>query len=329
MKKLPKITIVIPTYNEEENIERALHSIFSQEYPKHLLEVFVVDDNSEDRTVGIAKKFPVKILINGTHDGEVGKMIGFKKATGDLFYYFDADMELIGRQWFTSMVAPLMDNPQISGVVTRNYARRSAPSLERYFAMDPIHRDPIYEMFSPSIESTIVAQKNGYSLCKYSLDRIPPAARNMYRISDLKPLIKNDEKFMELEILTRFVKKGHVYFGYISTPGKYHHHAKNLLQLLKKRKRNVQKVYLPTVAKREYTWFNLRNPKDVIKILLLIAYANTFVVSFLRGIYKSVKNKDIAGMWEPIIAFVVTDTIILSFLSSKKGLSFIKNALSH
>ncbi len=325
MEKLPKITIVIPTYNEEVNIERALRSIFSQKYPKHLLEVFVVDDNSEDKTVEIAKKFPVEILLNGAHDGEVGKMIGLRKATGDLFYYFDADMELIGTEWFSKMVHPLMTDPTITGVVTRNYARKTAPSLERYFAMDPIHRDPIYEMFSPSIESTIVEKREKYFVCKYAFNKIPPAARNMYRIAELKTIVKDDKKFMELEILSRFVKKGQCYFGYVPIPGKYHHHAKNVMQLLKKRKRNVQKVYLPTVAKREYTWFDLRNPKDIVKILLLIAYANTFIVSFLRGIYKSIKHKDIAGMWEPIIAFVVTDTIILSFLSSKKGLAFIKN----
>ena len=76
----PCISIAIPTYNEEKNIAKCLKSIFKQDYPKKLLEVFVVDDYSRDKTVEIAKKYSIKILYSGAHDGEVGKMIGFKRA---------------------------------------------------------------------------------------------------------------------------------------------------------------------------------------------------------------------------------------------------------
>ncbi len=39
--------VIIPTYNEIENIERIIHSVFSQEHPFHIL---IVDDNSPDGT---------------------------------------------------------------------------------------------------------------------------------------------------------------------------------------------------------------------------------------------------------------------------------------
>jgi dolichol-phosphate mannosyltransferase len=42
--------VVIPTYNERENIERMIHTIFSLAHPFH---VVIIDDNSPDGTAAI------------------------------------------------------------------------------------------------------------------------------------------------------------------------------------------------------------------------------------------------------------------------------------
>ncbi|MEM4557716.1 MAG: glycosyltransferase [Desulfurococcaceae archaeon] len=48
---LPYITIIVPTYNEEENISNKLENIYLQDYPKDRVEIIVVDSASRDRTV--------------------------------------------------------------------------------------------------------------------------------------------------------------------------------------------------------------------------------------------------------------------------------------
>src|SRR6202035_2638649 len=50
----PKVAIVIPTYNEEPNLGRLLRSIRSQSIPS---EVIVVDQQSTDNTVEIARQY--------------------------------------------------------------------------------------------------------------------------------------------------------------------------------------------------------------------------------------------------------------------------------
>lgn len=327
-KKLPKISIVLPTYNSENDIKKALVSIYKQNYPSNLLEVIIVDDESTDNTILNAKKFPVKILTMNDRDPEIAKMIGLKASTGDFFYYYDSDMELLGNNFFQSLLYPLQADSEIVGAFARNYADRSAPSLERYYAMDPIHRDAIYELFSPSVESTVIKDCGKYKLCQYSIDKIPPAARCLYRMDEIKEVTKNNKKFLELDILKIFVERGRNKFAYVEHPGKYHHHASSLKQLLDKRKRNLQKVYLETIQDRKYTWFSLHSKKDIFKILVLVLYANTFLFSTVRGICKSIKFRDFAGMWEPIVAFAVTDSIILSFITSKKGMRFILDIFS-
>ena len=53
---MKQISIVIPAYNEERFIEDCLNSVYQQDYPKELLEVIVVDGNSEDRTAEIIRE---------------------------------------------------------------------------------------------------------------------------------------------------------------------------------------------------------------------------------------------------------------------------------
>ncbi|MGB9668420.1 MAG: glycosyltransferase, partial [Thermosulfidibacteraceae bacterium] len=51
-----RITVIIPTYNEEENIEDCLRSVLWAD------EIIVVDSFSKDRTVEIASKYTHRIL---------------------------------------------------------------------------------------------------------------------------------------------------------------------------------------------------------------------------------------------------------------------------
>jgi biofilm PGA synthesis N-glycosyltransferase PgaC len=48
---LPRISIVIPAYNERLNIDRCILSLKAQTYPHHLMEIVVVDDGSDDDTL--------------------------------------------------------------------------------------------------------------------------------------------------------------------------------------------------------------------------------------------------------------------------------------
>src|SRR5574341_160045 len=165
MKEKPKISIVIPTFNESAFIEKCLQSIFDQKYPPKKLEVLVVDNYSTDNTVALAKKFPVRILMNKIKDAQASKMVALRQAHGEYFIYLDADIELVGRHWFDKMLRPLLENKEIVGAFTRVKSRPSDPAMTRYLSYDPFQRDPIFQFLSPGVEATIIEKHKRYLLC--------------------------------------------------------------------------------------------------------------------------------------------------------------------
>jgi len=53
----PKVTIILPTYNEAEFIWGRLDNIYAQNYPRNMMEVIVIDGASDDGTVDFVKKW--------------------------------------------------------------------------------------------------------------------------------------------------------------------------------------------------------------------------------------------------------------------------------
>jgi biofilm PGA synthesis N-glycosyltransferase PgaC len=74
-EELPNVTILIPAYNEEETIYDKIRNINEFDYPQNKIEIFVLDDNSGDKTREIAEKafrdfgLNGKIIQNETHRG--------------------------------------------------------------------------------------------------------------------------------------------------------------------------------------------------------------------------------------------------------------------
>ncbi|MBU3957569.1 MAG: glycosyltransferase [Nanoarchaeota archaeon] len=88
----PKITVIIPTFNEEKFIGKKLENIFAQDYPRRKMEV-IVSDASDDNTTDIAKKFPVKIIR--AERGKINQINGaLKIAKTDIVVLTDADVIL-------------------------------------------------------------------------------------------------------------------------------------------------------------------------------------------------------------------------------------------
>jgi glycosyltransferase involved in cell wall biosynthesis len=111
----PLVSVIIPTRNEEDALEKLLKSLKAQTYNN--FEVLVIDGGSTDGTSKVARKYGAKFIP------EYGKYkslpnarnIGLKKAKGDILVVFDADYE-VNEKFLEEGVKPF-SSKQVIGVV--------------------------------------------------------------------------------------------------------------------------------------------------------------------------------------------------------------------
>jgi cellulose synthase/poly-beta-1,6-N-acetylglucosamine synthase-like glycosyltransferase len=97
--ELPKISLLIPAYNEQKVVEAKLRDVAAMQYPDDKLEVLLIDDSSTDDTRRIAERMfreldlPGKIVKNSIRAG-VNECYnrGLQESTGDLIATTDADV---------------------------------------------------------------------------------------------------------------------------------------------------------------------------------------------------------------------------------------------
>lgn len=326
-KDQPRISIVIPTYNEERNIGNCLDSIFSQQYPTDLLEVIVVDNYSSDKTIELVKGYDVKILYNKIRDAEVSKMVGLIQSRGDFFLYLDADIQLVGEDWLRRIARPLEEAPEIVGSFPRFLPKKDDLAIGRFLRYHPLELDPVLEFFCTDIKETVVARGANYNVCKFRPPKVPPIGICLYRRNPLVRTIGSFNKFMDIDVPVILSESGYDKFAYVPDCGIYHTNVRTIRDLLNRRLRNLRTTFLPELETRKFRYFRIQNVKDLTRILLWIFYANLLIPSLAKGIRKSVKHGDIACMYEPVVALLLTDLIIWELWRDEKGRTAIKSAL--
>jgi hyaluronan synthase len=122
---LPKVTVVIPAFNEGPMVGRSIRSVAACAYPKDKLEVIVVDDGSRDDTFfhmqHLRREFPdlVRLVRFVGNRGKRSALVaGFKAASGEIVVTIDSDSE-IQPDTIHEMVAPFRADPKVGGVAGR------------------------------------------------------------------------------------------------------------------------------------------------------------------------------------------------------------------
>lgn len=87
-----KVSVIIPAYNEEKYIKRAITSVFNQSVDAD--EVLVINNNSTDKTKEIAEKLGVKVIDEENQGMIPTRDRGFNEAKFDIIARIDADVEV-------------------------------------------------------------------------------------------------------------------------------------------------------------------------------------------------------------------------------------------
>ena len=113
----PLVSVIIPTFNEERDVENCLLSLKSQTYKP--LEIIIVDDGSRDRTVKIMKNFKGVKLLRQSHKGPgSARNKGALKAKGEIFVFVDADMTF-DKRFIDKLTKPIREK-KVIGTFSKN-----------------------------------------------------------------------------------------------------------------------------------------------------------------------------------------------------------------
>jgi len=111
-KPSPRVSVVIVTHNDVDNLVDCLRSLAEQEYQAAAIEIVVVDDGSTDGTADALRRehTSVRVISKPNEGADVSRNRGIEESTGEIIAFIDSDCAALP-DWLTRMVGRLVEEP--------------------------------------------------------------------------------------------------------------------------------------------------------------------------------------------------------------------------
>jgi len=130
---MTKLSVIVPAYNEEqylpETLARITTALAVAGCPS---EIIVVDNDSQDGTIQIARDFWARICFEAIHNISQVRNTGAANSTGDVLIFIDADT-LVRDQLFARIVAAMEFEKCLGGAVAVEYKDLRRNFMKLYF----------------------------------------------------------------------------------------------------------------------------------------------------------------------------------------------------
>jgi cellulose synthase/poly-beta-1,6-N-acetylglucosamine synthase-like glycosyltransferase len=136
------VSIVMPSYNEGAHLGKAIESLLALDYPKHLIEIIVVDDCSTDNSAAVVRHYArrhknVRLIINKRNSGGAAEPtnIGIRAARFPYVAVADAD-STPERDALTKMVGFLQAEKNVAAVTCAVLAKPPRTFIQKLQAIE-------------------------------------------------------------------------------------------------------------------------------------------------------------------------------------------------
>jgi len=211
---LPRVSVIIPAYNEGAMVEKAIYAAVASDYPADRLEIICIDDGSKDDTwfyIDRARKRYPKLIkavrFPKNRGKKEGLYAGFTRGKGQFFVTIDSD-SVISPDTVKQVIAPMLNDPQIGAV---------AGNVKVYNRVRSLMARMLAVRFVLAFDFLRASQS------KYGCVTCTPGALSAYRAAALKPILKQwrTQTFMGLpanigedRALTNYVLRQGYYTSY-------------------------------------------------------------------------------------------------------------------
>ncbi len=178
---LPRVSVIIPAYNEGAMVEKAIHAVAASDYPADRLEIICIDDGSKDDTWfyidRARKRYPklIKAIRFPKNRGKKeGLYAGFTRGKGEFFVTIDSD-SVVSPDTVKQAIAPMLNEPQIGAV---------AGNVKVYNRVRSLMARMLAVRFVLAFDFLRASQS------MYGCVTCTPGALSAYRAAALKPILK-------------------------------------------------------------------------------------------------------------------------------------------
>jgi glycosyltransferase involved in cell wall biosynthesis len=311
--KQPVLSIVVPTYNAENQLERFFLSLKRQIFPKNSLEILMIDGGSTDKSLRIAKKYHVRVIHNPMKLAEPGVVLGCTKAKGEMVMVLATDNIYKERNALQTIV-DVFDDKNVIAAFPKHDTAPDDSVYSRYFNTftDPfshfvygkaanartfkdiyhtIRHTPIFDIYDYTSfsELPVIALAQGFTI------------RRSYLTNRHET---NDDILAIYELIMQ--KKQ---IAYVHSVSLYHYTADNFKVFVKKQSRAVENAIVRKnsgISKRS----NYLTMGQKIKQYFYFPYALSIILPFIRSLYEWINTGETMWFWHPYMVFISAVVII-------------------
>lgn len=310
MVRFPRISIITPTLNSQRTLEDCLNSIRKQDYPRSV-EIVIVDGESRDRTLEIAKKYKATVVHNRLKTGEAGKAVGAKVARGEILAFIDSDNILPDNRWLKKMVQPFLDDKDVVASEPLFFTyRREDYWLTRYFALLGMG-DPLnlfignYDRYSFVTDrwtdlDILPEDREHYLLLKLSYE-IPTIGANGFLVkkSALRRYPVKDYLF-DIDVVRFLAQRAPVKVAKVKV-GIVHLFAGSIATFVRKQKRRIRDYFYfqksGLRAELDMQRLNSGKRKFVVACLAIVPLLMQMAVGYIR-------KRDVVWLFHPLACWI-------------------------
>lgn len=155
----PTVSIIVPVYNAEKNVDTLITSLLNLDYPKELLEIILVDNNSNDRTKEVIRRYPVKLLEETRiQSSYAARNKGIKNAKHEILAFTDSDC-MVTPQWVREGVTTLISKSAdlAGGRVAFIYSKQKT-AAELYDSITNLHTESSIERINAATTANLLVK---------------------------------------------------------------------------------------------------------------------------------------------------------------------------
>ncbi len=302
-----KLSIIIPTLNNEKNIDAFFISLQKQSYPKTLMEIIAVDGGSGDKTIKLLKEHNVKVFHNPYRLAEPGVTIGMKQAKGELIMILATDNFFHDRHALKTIV-DIFDDRKIFAALPIYGSEKTYSIFSKYhnYFTDPfnhfvygdaannrtfhriyktIEHNDVYDIydFRSSSDKPLMALAQGF-IIRSCFNRQPKD-----RYDDIEPIMK-------------LITQGK-YIACVHSVAVYHNTIRDLNHFMRKQRWAT----LNALQNKPYGIFHRLNSlssNQRLRIKLWPVYAFSFILPLMRSLIGVIQDKECIWLFHPVNCFL-------------------------